>query len=171
MTSNDFFLPRLRQEQHSCHLIGLHIWSGGLNDFLRCACLHDIQMAIKKAEWWVPAATAVKLDKIIVSAGFWFRASLWCIISAHEIILGTVSKKSRNFSCLFISSQRGGSKPSNFAILLVFIKLKTCLEVSLLKHADFSLTTGFSGPEKFSGVSRKMPLLSTPYYSLFSSWD
>ena len=61
---------------------------GGLNRFLRSACLHDhdIQMAIKKAKWWVPAATAVKLNKIIGSAGFPFRGSLGCTISAREIL-------------------------------------------------------------------------------------
>ena len=44
-----------------------------------------------------------------------------------------VSQKSRKFSGLFrvpqfsfVSSQRRGSKPSNLAILLVFLTLKTC---------------------------------------------
>ena len=41
-----------------------------------------------------------------------------------------ISQKSRNFSGLchnsFISSQRRGSKPSNFAIPLVFLRLKSC---------------------------------------------
>ena len=48
-----------------------------------------------------------------------------------------VSQKSRNFSGLFrvyripfISSQRRGSKPSNFAILLVFLTLKTCSKIN-----------------------------------------
>ena len=47
----------------------------------------------------------------------------------------------------FISSQRRGSKPSNFAILLVFLILKTCQKVSFSKQADCSLTTSFSGPK------------------------
>ena len=47
----------------------------------------------------------------------------------------------------FISSQRRGSKPSNFAILLVFLKLKTCSNISFSKQADCSLKTGFLGPK------------------------
>ena len=47
----------------------------------------------------------------------------------------------------FISSQRRGSKPSNFAILLDFLILKTCKKISFSKQADCSLTTSFSGPK------------------------
>ena len=47
----------------------------------------------------------------------------------------------------FISSQRRGSKPSNFAILLIFLVLKTCKKISFSKQADCSLTTSFSGPK------------------------
>ena len=47
----------------------------------------------------------------------------------------------------FTSSQRQGSKPSNFAILLVFLILKTCKKISFSKQADCSLTTSFSGPK------------------------
>ena len=43
-----------------------------------------------------------------------------------------------------ISSQRQGSKPSNFAVLLVFLTLKACLKISCSKQADCSLTTRFS---------------------------
>ena len=46
-----------------------------------------------------------------------------------------------------ISSQRQGSKPSNFAVLLVFLTLKACLKISCSKQADCSLTTRFSGPK------------------------
>ena len=46
-----------------------------------------------------------------------------------------------------ISSQRRGSKPSNFAILLVFLTLKACLKINYSKQADCSFTTGFSGPK------------------------
>ena len=46
-----------------------------------------------------------------------------------------------------ISSQRRGSKPPNFAILLVFLILKTCKKISFSKQADCSLTTSFSGPK------------------------
>ena len=45
----------------------------------------------------------------------------------------------------FITSQRQGFKPSNFAILLVFLLLKTCKKISFSKQADCSLTTNFSG--------------------------
>ena len=45
----------------------------------------------------------------------------------------------------FISSQRRGSKPSNIAILLVFLSLKTRYKIIFSKQADCSLTTGFSG--------------------------
>ena len=44
-----------------------------------------------------------------------------------------------------ISLQRQGSKPSNFAVLLVFLTLKACLKISYSKQADCGLTTGFSG--------------------------
>ena len=47
----------------------------------------------------------------------------------------------------FVSSQRRGSKPSNFAILLIFLILKTCKKISFSKQADCSLTTSFSGPK------------------------
>ena len=47
----------------------------------------------------------------------------------------------------FLSSQRRASKPSNFAILLVFLILKTCKKISFSKQADCSLATSFSGPK------------------------
>ena len=47
----------------------------------------------------------------------------------------------------FISSQRRGSKPSNFAILFVCLKLKICSNISFSKQADCSLKTGFLGPK------------------------
>ena len=46
-----------------------------------------------------------------------------------------------------ISSQRRGSKPSNFAILLVFLTFKPCSKISFSKLADCSSTIGFSGPK------------------------
>ena len=46
-----------------------------------------------------------------------------------------------------ISSQRRGSKPSNFAILLVFLTFKTCSKISFSKLADCSSTIGFSDPK------------------------
>ena len=48
----------------------------------------------------------------------------------------------------FIASQRGGCKPSNFAILLVVLTLKSCQKISFSKQADCSLKTGFSGPKR-----------------------
>ena len=71
-----------------------------------------------------------------------------------------VSQKSRNFSGAtipFISLQFRGYEPSNFAILLVFLTLKTCWKISFSKQLDCSLATGFPGPEKFSGLSRNRP--------------
>ena len=47
----------------------------------------------------------------------------------------------------FMSSQRRGSQPSNFAILLVLFTLRIWLKISFSKHADCSLTNGFSGPK------------------------
>ena len=47
----------------------------------------------------------------------------------------------------FISSQRRSSKPSNFAILLIFLILRACKKISFSKRADCSLTTSFSGPK------------------------
>ena len=46
-----------------------------------------------------------------------------------------------------LASQRRGSKPSNFAILLVFVILKTCKKISFSKQADCSLTTSFLDPK------------------------
>ena len=54
----------------------------------------------------------------------------------------------------FISSQRRGSRPSNFAIVLVFLISETCKKISFSKQADCSLTTSFSGP-KSSGDFRE----------------
>ena len=59
----------------------------------------------------------------------------------------------------FISSQRRGSRLSNFAIVLGFLILKTSAlfynkKISFSKQADCSLTTSFSGP-KSSGDFRE----------------
>ena len=40
----------------------------------------------------------------------------------------------------FISSERRGAKPSNFAVLLVFRTLKACSKISFSKQVDCSLT-------------------------------
>ena len=42
-------------------------------------------------------------------------------------------------------THRWGSKPSNFASLLVSLSLKTWEKISFSKQADWSFTTGFSG--------------------------
>ena len=46
----------------------------------------------------------------------------------------------------FLSSQRCGSKISNFAILLDFLTLKNMLKD---QQVDCGITTGFSGPKCF----------------------
>ena len=57
----------------------------------------------------------------------------------------------------FISSQRRGSKPSNYAILLIFHILKACRKISFSKQADCSLTTSFSGPKSVRDVRETGP--------------
>ena len=47
----------------------------------------------------------------------------------------------------FIPSQSRGSKHSNFAILLIFLILKTCKKITFSRWAYCSLTTSFSGPK------------------------
>ena len=60
-----------------------------------------------------------------------------------------------------------GSKPSNFAILLVFLTLKTCSKISFSKQADCSLTDKWlSGPETFSRLSRNWLLLLEAWLAL-----
>ena len=58
----------------------------------------------------------------------------------------------------FTSSQRRGSKLSNFVSLFVFLTLKTREKISFSKQADCSLTTGFWA-QKVLGTSRNGPLL------------
>ena len=58
-------------------------------------------------------------------------------------LFGTIS----GATIAFIPSQRRGSKHSNFAVLLIFLILKTCKKISFSKQADCSLTTSFSGPK------------------------
>ena len=57
----------------------------------------------------------------------------------------------------FISSQRRDSKSSNFAILLVFLELKTCSINSFSKQADCSLKTGFLGPKMLGTFEKQAP--------------
>ena len=57
----------------------------------------------------------------------------------------------------FMSSQRRGSKPSNFAILLIFLILKACGKIIFSKRADCSLTTSFSGPKSSRDVRETGP--------------
>ena len=57
----------------------------------------------------------------------------------------------------FIYSQRRGSKPSNFAILLIFLILKACKKIRFSKRADCSLTTSFSGPKSSRDVRETGP--------------
>ena len=70
---------------------------------------------------------------------------------APRACFAKVPKPFEPFSCAaipFISSQRGGSKPSNFAILLLFLTLKSCQKISFSKQADCMLKPGFSGPKR-----------------------
>jgi len=66
----------------------------------------------------------------------------------------------------FISSQLRGSKPSNFAVLLVFLILKTCEKISCSKQADCSLITSFSGPKSSRDFRETGPwcIVSPPYF-------
>ena len=68
-------------------------------------------------------------------------------------LFGTIS----GATIAFISSQRRGSKPSNFAILLVFLILKTCKKISFSKQADCNFTTCFSGPKSSRGFRETGP--------------
>ena len=68
-------------------------------------------------------------------------------------LFGTIS----GATIAFISSQRRGSKPSNFAILLVFLILKTCKKISVSKQGDCNLTTSFSGPKSSRDVRETGP--------------
>ena len=82
------------------------------------------------------------------------------ILRELNFILGPVSRKSRNFSghtTPFISSQRRGSKPSNLAILLVFLALNNVLKDQFFKASGLHFDKWLFGSEKFSGVSRVRP--------------
>ena len=58
----------------------------------------------------------------------------------------------------FIPSQHRGSKPSNFAILLILLILKACKKISFSKRADCSLTTSFSGPKSVGTFEKRAPV-------------
>ena len=64
----------------------------------------------------------------------------------------------------FIPSQRRGSKSSSSAILLVFLTLETFLKKSRLKFDNWLF-----GSVKFSGLSRKRPLLRVFFIRELSS--
>ena len=73
-------------------------------------------------------------------------------VSAHHHLEASFSKVSNLFGLIsgaiipFTSLQRRDSKPSNFAIHLVFLTLKKNVKRPAFQHKrDFSLTTGFSG--------------------------
>ena len=80
--------------------------------------------------------------------------------------LGAVSPSPETFRHIsnaiipFIASQRRDSKPSNFAVLLVFLTLRTCNKISFSKRADSSLTTDYSGLSKNISLERIWTLIS-----------
>ena len=47
--------------------------------------------------------------------------------------------------------------PSNFAVLLVCLTLKTCEKISFSKQAYCSLTTGFLGPKGLRTLEKQAP--------------
>ena len=49
------------------------------------------------------------------------------------------------------------NKPSKFTILLVFLTLKTCQNISFSKQTDFSLTAGFSGRKVLRAFEKQGP--------------
>ena len=70
-----------------------------------------------------------------------------------------------------ISSRHRGSKPSNFAILLVFLTSVTFYKINLLKRVYCSLTTRFSGPKSFRDFRERDPRSPTwrTYDVIYSS--
>ena len=71
----------------------------------------------------------------------------------------------------FISSQRRSSKPSNFAILLIFLILKACKKISFSKRADCSLTTSFSGPKSSRDVRETGPRGPENFFWVHFEWN
>ena len=57
----------------------------------------------------------------------------------------------------FMSWQCQGSKLSKSTILLVFLTLKTCQNISFSKQADLSLTAGFSGRQVLRACEKQAP--------------
>ena len=88
----------------------------------------------------------------------------YCFLhQVHHIFfpaLGTVSRKSRNFSggiILFVSSwsTRTCSVTWNFAVFLIFIPFTTYEKTSFTKWAGRSFTNGFSGPKVFRTFKKR----------------
>ena len=80
----------------------------------------------------------------------------------RKLDLGPLSQTSPKSLCLFWdvairfkSSQRQGSRPSNFAILLVFHILKNRLKDQLSKTSGFQFDGWHFKPEKSSGLFKK----------------
>ena len=101
-------------------------------------------------------------------------ASTWDLLTGPSIRsksgrfpeLGPVSQKSRNLSGLFrvpqfpfnMSSQRRGSKPSNFAILLVFSKTKNVKRSAFQNERIVVSQLAFRrGPKRFRGFRETRP--------------
>ena len=86
--------------------------------------------------------------------------NIWCEGDCFSKVLKLFGPNS-GATIPFISSQRRGSKPPNFAILLVFLTLRTCQKIGFSKQADCSLTTGFSGPKSSPNFRETGPRLTT----------
>ena len=98
-------------------------------------------------------------------------------VSAHHHLEASFSKVSNLFGLIsgatipFTSSQRRGSKPSNFAIHLVFLTLKKCEKTSFSTQAGFQFDNWLFGYEKFSGFSRNRPLETNWEWFLYLALD
>ena len=68
----------------------------------------------------------------------------------------------------FVSLEHVGSKPSNFAIVLVFHALIICLKDQLFKTSGLQFYNWHFGPEKFSGLSINRPQVTNkgPYLQI-----
>ena len=81
------------------------------------------------------------------------RAKLLVFIGKYAKLFGPIL----DATIPIISSQRRGSKPSNFTILLGFLALKTCQKISFSIQADCTLTTGFSGQKSSRNFRENRP--------------
>ena len=93
----------------------------------------------------------------------WKRFSTDSLLKPVACFFGLILNLAAAIS--FLSSQRRRSKPSNFAIFLAFLILKTYKKISFSKQAHCTLTTGFSGPKRFRDsreTGPRGPFLESP---------